>query len=339
MNICLYIHFHETKKLNNYTMFDVGEHTHYFNKEKTKEEINKKTENFYKPLLEEIEKENIKANISITGVMLELLEEYNPNIITKLRELKEKEKIEFIGETYYHSLSFLHSKKEFSEQLNMQLEKVEELFGEKPIAFKNTELIYTNPLGKELKKQGLKAVLAEGKSKESKKIKHNYVYESENLKLLFKNNHISKKITEKNILEEITNEEGDILNIFLEKNKNFKNIKDNLYEISPDHKFVTIKDIIKEEPKKNINIESKENWASNNIQNSALEKIFSIEESIKKAGIAEILNSWRHLTTKENLDLMSNSNLGTDKNPYEAFINYRNIVKDMEERIAAEPYS
>jgi alpha-amylase len=70
--------------------------------------------------------------------------------------------VEFLSETYYHSLSFLYSKEEFVRQVEKHKEKIQAYFKQTPTVFRNTELIYNNELADFVQKMGYKAVLCEG---------------------------------------------------------------------------------------------------------------------------------------------------------------------------------
>jgi alpha-amylase len=58
-----------------------------------------------------------KIAYSITGVILEQFQEYTPEVLASFQELAETGCVEFLAETYYHSLSFLFSPKEFAAQM------------------------------------------------------------------------------------------------------------------------------------------------------------------------------------------------------------------------------
>ena len=70
--------------------------------------------------------------------------------------------MEFLAETYYHSLSYLKSLTEFCEQVTLHVQKIEELFGKTPEIFRNTELIYSNEIAHAARLMGFRGILAEG---------------------------------------------------------------------------------------------------------------------------------------------------------------------------------
>jgi len=105
-----------------------------------------------------------KISYSFSGVFLEQMEEFGPEVLKSFQELTEvgKGRVEILDETYYHSLSFLYSHDEFRSQVKMHQQKIRKLFQVTPKVFRNTELIYNNDLAKEVEDLGYKAILAEG---------------------------------------------------------------------------------------------------------------------------------------------------------------------------------
>ena len=106
--------------------------------------------------------------------------------------------MEFLGETYYHSLSFLYSRDEFIEQVSKHRETIKRLFGQTPRVFRNTELIYNNDLAATIEAiGGFDAILAEGADHILGFRNANFVYRPPNcrhIKLLLKNYKLSDDI-------------------------------------------------------------------------------------------------------------------------------------------------
>ncbi len=107
-------------------------------------------------------KGKFKISYSISGVALEQFENHRPDVLQSFIDLSKTGCVEFLSETYYHSLSFIYSKEEFKRQVEMHKAKILEHFGQTPKVFRNTELIYNNELAAYLEKMGYKAVLCEG---------------------------------------------------------------------------------------------------------------------------------------------------------------------------------
>jgi alpha-amylase len=139
-----------------------------------------------------------KIAYSITGTLLEQLHKYAPEVISTFYALAQTGCVEFLAETYYHSLSFLYSREEFEEQVNKHLEITEYLFGQKPRIFRNTELIYNNDLAAYVESMGIfDAIVSEGADHILGHRSPNFIYKPkgcESLKLLLKNYSLSDDI-------------------------------------------------------------------------------------------------------------------------------------------------
>ena len=98
-------------------------------------------------LIEEF-KGDFKISFSITGVLLDKMEEHCPKVADSFKQLADTGCVEFLAETYHHSLAFLYSEQEFQDQVQAHTERITEMFGSKPKTFRNTELIYNNDVGK-----------------------------------------------------------------------------------------------------------------------------------------------------------------------------------------------
>jgi alpha-amylase len=130
--------------------------------------------------------------------LLEQLELYAPEVLASFRQLAAIGCVEFLAETYYHSLSFLYSREEFIEQIRMDKQTIHRLFGQTPRVFRNTELIYNNDLAAVIEQLGgFDAILAEGADHILGYRSPNFVYRpphSTKLKLLLKNYRLSDDI-------------------------------------------------------------------------------------------------------------------------------------------------
>jgi alpha-amylase len=151
-------------------------------------------------LLETIRRFNGQFRIaySVTGVLLEQLHKYCPEVVSTFDALAQTGCVEFLAETYYHSLSWLYSRSEFIEQVNKHVEMVEYLFGQTPRVFRNTELIYNNELAKTINSMGkFDAIMAEGADHILGYRSPNFIYrppDCGDLKLLLKNYSLSDDI-------------------------------------------------------------------------------------------------------------------------------------------------
>ena len=84
-------------------------------------------------------------------------------------------------------------------------------------------------------------------------------------------------------------------------------------------------------------------WMSNDIQRDAMEKLFALEHKIKESDDPKLIHDWRKLTTSDHFYYMctkwfSDGDVHKYFNPYEtpydAFINFMNVLNDVKLRIA-----
>jgi len=124
-SICIYFQVHQPIRLRKFTVFDMGRSQKYFDDERNRFYLERIVNKCYIPanqkLLELINKTDneFRVSFSITGVLLEQLENHFPNVIELFQRLVDTGSVEIFNETYYHSLSYLISKKEFKEQVKL----------------------------------------------------------------------------------------------------------------------------------------------------------------------------------------------------------------------------
>jgi len=168
--ICLYFHLHQPYRLKEMNVFDVGKkRTSYFYSKK--DDDNKKiflkvAEKSYFPMLRLLlklakEEKKFKFAISIPGTFIEQCLAFEPEVLNLLKEIHKTGKLEILAETYYHSLAFLYSPKEFYFQIRKHLKIIKKHFGVTPTVFRNTELIYSNYVAELLSKFQFKGILTE----------------------------------------------------------------------------------------------------------------------------------------------------------------------------------
>ncbi len=199
--VCFYFQVHQPFRLRRYSVFDTDRH--YFDEARNGEIARKVAHKCYLPagkmLFETIRQHEgrFRLAFSLTGVALEQLERHAPEAIEQFQQLAETGCVEFLDETYYHSLAFLYSREEFRAQVELHRAKVKELFGQDPRVFRNTELIYNNDLAHFVSHMGYDAVLTEGADHILGFRSPNNLYRpphAPNLKLLLKNYRLSDDI-------------------------------------------------------------------------------------------------------------------------------------------------
>ena len=202
-NICFYFQVHQPFRLRNFPFFDIGETAGYFDEEANAAVLRKVAHKCYLPanrlLLELIHKhgKEFRISYSISGTVLDQFERYMPELIDSFRALSDTGSVEFLGETYAHSLAALKSRDEFTRQVKAHAERIESLFGQRPVAFRNTELVYADFIGDMVHDMGYNILLTEGADRILGWKSPNYLYSSFNnpdLKLLLQNYRLSDDI-------------------------------------------------------------------------------------------------------------------------------------------------
>ncbi len=202
-SVCLYFQIHQPFRLRTYRFFDIGKNHDYFDDYANRFIMQQVAEKCYLPantlLLDLIESlgKNFKVSFSISGMALDQFELYAPKVLDSFKELADTGCVEFLTETHAHSLVSLKSKSEFINQVKIHAGRIESLFGQKPVTFRNTELIYSNEIGDMVFDMGYRTMITEG-------AKHILGWKSPNrmycsatspkLKLLLKNFQLSDDI-------------------------------------------------------------------------------------------------------------------------------------------------
>jgi alpha-amylase len=202
--ICFYFQIHQPFRLKRYRFFDIGNDHYYYDDFANDDIIDRIAQRSYIPaaktLLNMIEQSGrrFKCAISISGVALEQFERYVPEMNDLLRQLVDTGCVEFLAETYAHSLASLADPEEFALQVKQHGDKIHELFGVRPKVLRNTELIYSDDIAPQVLAMGYKGVITEGAKHILGWKSPNYVYTSASapkLKMLLKNSKLSDDIT------------------------------------------------------------------------------------------------------------------------------------------------
>ena len=201
--ICFYFQIHQPFRLKRYRFFDIGNDHYYYDDFANDDIITRIAQRSYIPAAESLlrmieeSKGKFRCAISITGIALEQCEQYVPEFIDVLKKLADTGKVEFLAETYAHSLASLTDPEEFALQVKAHDEKINALFGVKPKVLRNTELIYCDDLAPQIAQMGYKGVITEGAKHILGWKSPNYVYSSASapkLKMLLKNSKLSDDI-------------------------------------------------------------------------------------------------------------------------------------------------
>src|SRR5688572_19447780 len=165
-SVCFYFQVHQPFRLRRYSVFDTDRH--YFDDHKNAEILRKVAQKCYLPanrvFLETIRQhdERFRVAYSLSGAAIEQFQQYAPDVLESFKELANTGCVEFLDETYNHSLSFLYSREEFRAQVELHRQKIKELFNQEPRIFRNTELVYNNDLAHFVSHMGYDGILSEG---------------------------------------------------------------------------------------------------------------------------------------------------------------------------------
>ncbi|MEM1107204.1 MAG: glycoside hydrolase family 57 protein [Planctomycetota bacterium] len=200
----LYFQVHQPHRLRRYSVFDAS--SDYFDDSANEQILRKVAAKCYLPatriLLQQVKRHagDFRLAFSITGTALDQLRRFAPDVVDNFRKLAQTGCVEFLAETYDHSLASLYNPEEFIRQVERHTEVIDDLFGQTPVVFRNTELIYSNGLADLIDtapafRGRFRGVLTEGADQVLRGRSPNRVYGSpEGLPVLLKNYELSDDI-------------------------------------------------------------------------------------------------------------------------------------------------
>lgn len=203
-NICLYFEMHQIIHLKRYRFFDIGTDHYYYDDYENERSITDIAEHSYIPALTtllDMAKENkgfFKFAISLSGCGIEQLEMHAPKVLDLLKQLSDTGCVEFLAEPYSHGLASLANEECFAIEIKRQMEKMQEYFGQTPKVVRNSSLIYSNDIGRQMATMGFKGMLTEGAKHVLGWKSPHYVYsciEAPKLKLLLRDVELSDDIS------------------------------------------------------------------------------------------------------------------------------------------------
>ena len=393
-SLCLYFQIHQPTRLRLYRFFDIGKDSHYYDDFTNRTILRRVADLCYLPmnnlLLELIEKYKgaFKVAFSISGSALEQFDRYAPEVIDSFKKLAETGCAEFLCETYYHSLASLASPAEFKHQVLKHKAAVEEHFGVTPVAFRNTELIYSDSIGEQVYDMGFRTMLTEGARHILAWRNPDFVYTDEKqsrLKLLLRNyvlsDDIAFRFSDKNwkdwpltadkylswLKNDIANG-GDVINLFMDYETfgehqaassgifDFMRYLPEAVLADGTFKFRTPSEVVKQhKPVSSIDIPEPISWTDeerdvtawlgNELQQEAFNKLYGLYEKVALINDPAIFNDYGHLQESDHFYYMCTKFFSDGEvhkyfnpydTPYEAFINYMNVLSDFIIRVDEE---
>ena len=202
-NICFCFQMHAPYRMKRYRFFEIGQDHYYYDDMLTEEHVIWLVHTSYMPLCRTLQemirlsKGRFHCALSVSGVMLEMLQQYAPEMIDVLKDLADSGCVEFVATPYSQSLATVYSDTETAEQLQSQQAIVKQLFNQQSTTICNTELIYSDEIAISLYQQGYKTVMTEGAKHVLSWKSPNYVYSSASapkMKMLLRNSYLSDEL-------------------------------------------------------------------------------------------------------------------------------------------------
>ncbi len=388
--VCLFFEVHQPLRLKRYRFFDIG-NDHYYYDDYTNETILREvSEKCYLPanklLLRLIRKhgKDFKLSFALTGVLIDQLETYMPEVLDSFRELAATGQVEFLAETYSHSLACMGNRDEFARQVKRHSEKIEQHFGLKPVSFRNTEMVYSDEIGSWVADMGFKAMLTEGAKHILGWRSPDFLYCNNinpKLKVLLRNFNLSDDIAFRfgnrdwnewpltaDKFAGWMNKRGDdaeLINLFIDYETFGEHQKEEtgifkFLEALPatvlkktGYSFMTPEMAAKEfQPVSALKVQNPVSWADeerdltawlgNELQDAAFNKLYSLAERVSICNDEGILNDWKYLQVSDHFYYMCTKFFSDGavhkyfnpyESPYDAFMNYMNVLSDFELRL------
>ena len=342
---------HQPWRLKVYRFFNIGKDHNYLDDFTNRAIMQKVARQCYLPmnaLLLKLIKENkgaFKCSFSITGSAVEQFRAYAPEVLDSFRALAETGCVEFLAETYSHSLAALSSKEDFVEQVKLHTKMIKEEFGKKPVAFRNTELIYSDEIGSMVSELGFKTVLAEGAKHVMGWKSPDYIYTNaidNRLRVLLRNYKLSDDIafrfsnqgwdqyplTADKFAQWIADENGEVINLFMdyetfgEHQKADTGIFDFMKAMPAavlskgDICFSTVSEAAKSsQPVGVLHCPHVMSWADeerdvtawlgNELQNEAFSKLYALKDKVKALKSADYEYVWNFMQTSDHFYYMA----------------------------------
>ena len=349
--VCFYFQVHQPWRLKTYRFFNMGNDHNYLDDFTNRSIMQKVARECYLPmnalLLNLIKKYDgaLRCSFSITGSAVEQFKAYAPEVLESFKRLAETGCVEFLGETYSHSLSSLYSVDEFKQEVKLHSQMLKEEFGVKPTAFRNTELIYSDDIAKAVEGMGFKTMLAEGARHILGWKSPNFVYTDANdnkLRLLLRNYKLSDDIavrfsnegwdqwplTADKFAQWVASENGDVVNLFMdyetfgEHQKSATGIFDFMKALpeallaTGEVEFATVSEASKKlQPVAVLHCPYAMSWADeerdvtawlgNDLQNEAFQKLYSLAPRVKKVKNKDFEYVWHFMQNSDHFYYMA----------------------------------
>lgn len=365
-DVCLYFQVHQPNRLLPHQSLQLGDTPHYEDDALNAEIFNKVAEKCYLPanrLFQRLVEENagrFRMAMSISGTVIEQMQRYRPDVLESFQNLVGTGSVELLAETYYHSLAFVHSNREFDRQVDKHLELMEELFSVRPRVFRNTELIYNDTIAAKAETMGFEGILAEGVDRNLKGQSPNFLYcapTTARIKTLLRNTALSDDLgfrfsdpnwkehplTAEKFAAWLAECDGDVVNLFMD----YETIGEHQWDHTGIFNFwEAIPEAVSEAglqwvtPTESVELyravreyssqyhtswadteRDLSAWMGNDMQKEAITKIHLLEKQVFASNDPELIDIWAKLQSSDHFYWMSTKG-GTDGKVHSYFTPY-----------------
>jgi len=349
-SICLCFQVHHPFHFQTFRFLDIATNKSYYDDHRIEREINEAATNFYLPtnkfILDLIRKYKGKLKLAfyISGTAIDQFLMYEPEVLNSFKQLAETGQVEFLGGTLSHSLISLTDKKaELIHQLKDYQAKINYHFGEKPLVFVNSDLLYSDLMGKDIYEAGYRAMITNGSRKALIWRSPNYVYSNcirQKMHVYFRNEQISNELSTQldNMNSEVNeinpnslisllnnpNNDEPLRNIFInytalggfgieKKEKYIRTMVSQINKmrdvdfISPSEiaeRYGPVAEINASEPICWVNNFHSNYYPGNELQIEAINQLYMLKEMVSKIDNLNLQIDWQYLQTTDHIHLM-----------------------------------
>lgn len=372
-SLCFYFQVHQPYRLRTYRFFDIGKRHFYFDEYANRTTMQRVSELCYLPMNQLIMKKmeklgnKLKFALSFSGTVVEQMQQYAPAVLESFRNLVATGNVEVLAETYSHSIASMVNKDAFKMQVAEHKKLMKEIFGVKTRTFHNTELIYSNEIGKDVSEMGFDLILTEGAKHVLGWKSPNYLYVNAlnpKMKVMLRNWKLSDEIalnfrngnfTVDSFVEMLNAvpKEEEVVNVFVDYETFGANVSAStgifdFMEYLPDavlehtdFQFATPRQVADRFQPMGVfdapiplscrdEERDMSTWMGNDLQDDAIATLYSNFKKVKTSKDEELMRDWNALQASENFAEMCTKHGGGT--PYDYYINYMNILTDFKNR-------
>ena len=344
---------HAPFRMKRYRFFDIGADHYYYEDMQSEDQVQYLASTSYLPLCQTLQ-EMIRLShgkfhcaFAISG---EMLEQFVPEMIDSLKALAATKCVEFVAMPYAYSLASQYDANEFTAQVKLHADKINELFGQKSTTLCNTELLFDDDLAVKAQKLGFKTCMTEGSKHLLSWKSPNYVYSAAaapKMKLLLRNAQISDSLSflfsdsswsgypmdAEKFTQQIVDlpKEEDLVNIWLGAETFgirqqaatgiFEFLKAIPYfALEKEIGFLTPSEAGKKPAVDSLAVPFANTWCGeakdlapfvgNDLQQEALNKLYAVAERVHLCQDKSLKRDWLHLQAADNFLYMNHINAG-----------------------------